>query len=143
MIDLLQQIKEADKLRKRFQEIEQDINNNNNDVIHIIKQSCPSRLHDFYETVCDTYAQRLIGQLELNYDEAYWVSNEIGEVFAYGDFYFLRMSEIILLVDNGIGFDEFNEWYNQWTDFDRDNRINLRSWIMGARPEIFKEERNE
>lgn len=110
-------------------------------LIKSIRTSTPNTLHKAYETVCETYAQRLIEQLGLNKDDAYWVSDEIGSTFAYGDNYFLNMEEIVLLVDNGIDFDEFNEWYEQWTDFDSDNRINLRSWLMGARPGMFKEEK--
>lgn len=101
-------------------------------------------MRKFYEASCETYAQRLIEQLGLNKDEAYWVSDEIGGTFTYGDWYFLNMEEIVLLVDNCIGFDEFDEWYSQWTDFERESRINLRSWIMGARPGMFNEgEKNE
>lgn len=103
-----------------------------------IRTSNPNTLHKAYESVCDTYAQRLIEQLGLRKDDAYWVSDEIGSTFAYGDNYFLTMEEIVLLVDNCIGYDEFAEWYNQWTEFDNENRINLRSWIMGARPEMFE-----
>lgn len=69
----------------------------------------------------------------LSEDEAYWVSDDIGGTFAYADSYFLGMEDIVMLVDNCIGYDEFNEWYNQWTDFDNKNRTNLRSLIMGAR----------
>lgn len=106
-------------------------------LIRGIRTSTPNTLHKAYESVCDTYAQRLIEQLGLNKDESYWVSDEIGGTFAYGDCYFLNMEEIVLLVDNCIGYDEFNEWYCQWTDFERENRINLRSWLMGARPGMF------
>lgn len=106
-------------------------------LIKSIRTSTPGTLHNAYEVVCDTYAQRLIEQLGLRKDDAYWVSDEIGGTFAYGDNYFLNMEEIVLLVDNCIGYDEFDEWYSQWTDFERENRINLRSWLMGARPEMF------
>lgn len=103
-----------------------------------LEKYSPQALHKAYESVCDTYAQRLIEQLGMRKDDAYWVSDEIGSTFAYGDNYFLTMEEIVLLVDNCIGYDEFDEWYSQWTDMEREYRINLRSWIMGARPEMFE-----
>lgn len=109
------------------------------DILKSIYTSTPKTLHKVYEAVCDTYAQRLIEQLGLSEDEAYWVSDDIGGTFAYSDSYFLSMEDIVMLVDNCIGYDEFNEWYNQWTDFDNKDRTNLRSWIMGARPEMFKD----
>lgn len=110
------------------------------DLMKSIQTAAPDTLHKAYEEVCDTYAQRLIEQLDLNKDDAYWVSDEIGGTFAYSDSYFLGMEDIVLLVDNSFGYDEFNEWYFQYTDFDSDKkRINLRSWLMGARPEMFKD----
>lgn len=110
------------------------------DLLKYIQTAAPDTLHKAYEAVCDTYAQRLIEQLGLNKDDAYWVSDETGGTFAYSDSYFLGMEDIVLLVDNCFGYDEFNEWYFQYTDFDSDKkRINLRSWMMGARPEMFND----
>lgn len=102
------------------------------DLLKSIRSASPKTLHKAYEEVCETYAKRLIEQLGLRKENSYWVLDEIGGTFAYGDGYFLNMDEIVLLVDNCIGYDEFNEWYCQWTDFDREFRINLRSWIMGG-----------
>lgn len=106
-------------------------------LINSIRTSPPGTLHKAYEAVCDTYAQLLIEKLGLRKECSFWVSDEIGGTFAYGDYYYLNMEEIVMLVDNCIGYDEFDEWYSQWTDFDKENRINLSSWIMGARPEMF------
>lgn len=96
----------------------------------------PKALHKAYEVVCETYKQRLCEQLDVT--GPYWIMDEVGGCLDINGYYTIDMQEIVLLVDNCIGYDEFNEWYKQWTDFDSDNRINLRSWIMGARPEIFK-----
>lgn len=112
------------------------------DILKSIYTATPKTLHKAYEAVCDTYAQRLIEQLGLNKDDAYWVSDDIGGTFAFSDIYFLSMEEIIMLVDNCIGYDEFDDWYIQWADFDSDNRTNLRFWIMGARPEMFNKQNN-
>ncbi len=139
---LLKQFEKISDFKEKLQAIEKEINNNDN-VAKTIKESCPDMLHDFYNIVCDTYAQRLIEQFDLNKEESYWVSNEIGVTLAYSDYYFISMDEVVLLVDNLVSFAEFVEWYEQWTDFDSDNRINLRSWIMGARPGIFKKKRND
>ena len=56
-------------------------------------------------------------------------------------YYFVGMEEIVLAVDNAMSENEFDEWYQQWTDFDEEamlskpNRVNLQSWLMGARPD--------
>lgn len=115
--------------------------NGNIKVCDAIWKAGSNMLRKFYDTVCETYKQHLCEQLEVT--DAYWIGDEVGGCLDINGYYTINMSEIVLLVDNGIGFDEFNEWYEQWTDFDRDNRINLRSWIMGARPGIFKKRENE
>lgn len=135
---LLKQLEKSHELGKRLQAIERDINNNDN-VANTIKESCPGMLHHFYEAVCETYKQRLCEQLEVT--DAYWIRDEVGCCLDINGYYVIDMPEIVLLVDNCIGYDEFDEWYSQWTDFDKENRINLRSWIMGARPEMFKEKK--
>lgn len=110
-------------------------------LIKSIRTSTPQSLHKAYEVVCETYKQRLCEQLDVT--DAYWIRDEVGCCLDINGYYTIDMPEIVLLVDNCIGYDEFNEWYEQWTDFDSYNRINLRSWIMGARPGIFKKRENE
>ena len=103
-----------------------------------IHTASPMVLHVLYKAVCEAYAQRLLAQLGYyNRVDAYWVGDDVGGVLAIGDSYFLNLDEIVLLVDNAIGYDEFSEWYNQWVDMDNERKINLRSWIMGARPGMF------
>lgn len=109
-------------------------------LIKSIRTSTPNTLHKAYEAVCDTYKQRLCEQLEVT--DVYWIRDEVGCCLDINGYYVIDMPEIVLLVDNCIGFDEFNEWYNQWTDFDKEDRINLHSWIMGARPRMFSKENN-
>lgn len=107
-----------------------------NKLINSIRTSPPGTLHKAYETVCETYKQRLCEQLEVT--DAYWIRDDIGGCLDINGYYTIDMQEIVLLVDNNIGFDEFDEWYSQWTDFEREYRINLRSWIMGARLRMFE-----
>ncbi len=111
------------------------------ETIKSIRTATPKNLHKLYEVVCETYKQRLCEQWDIPYNKSYWIGDIIGETVDINGYYTINMPEIVQLVDNCIDFDEFNEWYEQWTDFDSDNRINLRSWIMGARPEMFKEKK--
>lgn len=109
--------------------------------INSIRTSTPNTLHKAYETVCETYAQRLIEQLGLNKDDAYWIGDDVGGCLDINGYYTIDIPEIVLLVDNCIDFDEFDAWYGQWVDEENVRRINLRSWIMGARPGMFKEKK--
>lgn len=135
---LLKQFEKFPDLSERLEAIEKEINNNSN-VANTIKESCPGMLHHFYEIVCETYKQRLCEQLEVT--DAYWIGDEVGGCLDINDYYVVDMPEIVLLVDNCIGFDEFDEWYGQCCDEENAHRINLRSWIMGARAEMFKEKK--
>ena len=113
------------------------------DLTRAIHTSDPKTLRAAYNAVCEAYAQRFLTMLGfMNRDESYWISNVPGGVLAVGvDYYFVGMEEIVLAVDNAMSENEFDEWYQQWTDFDEEamlskpNRVNLQSWLMGARPD--------
>ena len=47
------------------------------------------------------------------------------------------MDELRYIVDHSMSFEDFEEWYEQWMDTENENIINLRSWLIGARPELF------
>ncbi|WP_289188692.1 MULTISPECIES: hypothetical protein [Bacteroidales] len=108
------------------------------ELIRAIHTSTPKTLHAAYEAVCEAYAQRLLAQLGfMNRDDSYWVGNEIGGVLAVGiNDYFLCMEEIVQIVDNAMSYEEFYAWYRQWMETfgPKQERINLRSWLKGARP---------
>lgn len=110
-----------------------------NKLIKSIRASTPNALHKAYETVCETYKQRLCEQLEVT--GAYWIGDDVGGCLDINGYYTIDIPEIVLLVDNCIDFDEFDAWYGQWVDEENVRRINLRSWIMGARPGMFKEKK--
>lgn len=113
------------------------------DLIRAIHNASPKTLHAAYEAVCEAYAQRLCAQLGfMNSDDAYWVGDERGGTLQLSDNYFLGMEDIVLIVDNAMSYEDFDEWYTQWIDYDMEagepkpNRINLWSWLKGARPDI-------
>lgn len=95
----------------------------------------PEALHKAYEAIAEEYRKRLVAQLDLGYD--FWIADRVGEVLDIDGEYSLDMPEIVMLVDNAVGFDEFYEWWSQWSDSDNKYRINLWSWLKGARPGMF------
>lgn len=104
-------------------------------LLQSIHTATPEALHKAYEAVCEEYRKRLTAQMDLRYD--YWIADRVGEVLDVNGEYSLNMPEIVLLVDNAVSFDDFYEWWKQWTDWESDNRINLWSWLKGASPEMF------
>lgn len=121
------------------------------DLVKAIHTASPKTLHAAYEAVCEAYAQRLCAQLGfMNREDAYWIGDEPGGVLAVGiDAYFLNMETVVLVVDNAMSYEDFDEWYIQWTDYDMEtwepkpNRINLESWLKGARPDIINLKNND
>lgn len=99
----------------------------------------PLRLCLSYEHVCEEYRIRLCKQFGISLSDTYWIVDRIGGVLDIQSYYTIDMDELRYIVDSSISFEYFEEWYDQWTNMDNANRINLRSWLMGARPEIFKD----
>lgn len=97
----------------------------------------PLRLCLSYEHVCDEYRLRLCNQLGISISDTYWIGDRIGGVLDIQSYYTIDMDEIRYIVDSSMTFEDFEEWYEQLANMDNANRINLRSWLMGARPELF------
>ena len=99
----------------------------------------PLRLSLSYEQVCEEYRLRLCNQFGIDWNDTYWIVGRVGGVLDIQSYYAIDMDELRYIVDNSMTFEDFEEWYNQWIYTDNKNRINLRSWLMGARPELFKD----
>lgn len=73
-------------------------------------------------------------------DGAWWVGDEPGDVFCFqGGDMFTNTPDMVLALEHKLSWEEWREWYWQAIETDENmnplpNRINLRSWIMGARP---------
>ena len=98
----------------------------------------PESLHKAYEAVCQVYKQRLIEQFELDPIDVYWVGNEVGGLLDIQGTYSLHLPEIVTIVDKLMLFDDFIDWWYQWTEENNDHPINLNSWLMGLRPDMVK-----
>lgn len=97
------------------------------------------RLSLSYEQVCEEYRLRLCNQFEISYSDTYWIVGRVGGILDIQSYYAIDMDELRYIVDNSMTFEDFEEWYEQLANMDNANRINIRSWLMGARPELFKD----
>lgn len=108
------------------------------------RKSTTDRLIADYEHNCDVLAALFLKQLGLSDhpDDAFWIVDKIGTLLDCnaGDIT-VCMETIVSVLRNGMEYDDFMEWYWQWTEFDHETfeplpgRINLDSWLMGARPQ--------
>lgn len=95
---------------------------------------------NFDKAVAD-YVAALLKMYEWDSFYGYWVGDDNTGVYAYGDNYFLNLSDIIYIVDNNVPFEVFDEWCEYITDAHEVGLHipNLPSWHKGC-PRASKEE---
>lgn len=87
-----------------------------------------------YKESCENLAKQINKYLFDGSRNFYWVAQEVGGICDFEDSDFLTPSEMILILENNITYDE----YAEWRDSNAYNKpyINLPSWIKGCRHEI-------
>ena len=108
------------------------------------KDSTKAMLREQWEKACNGYLVELLRMWELDAYYGYWIGEEIGCVYDYGDGTFtIGMDDIIYCVEHDIGREQYIEWQEYCCDasefgFDTPN---LKSWMMGCPrtpPEVFE-----
>ena len=108
------------------------------------KDSMKSLLREQWEKACNGYLVELLRMWELDAHYGYWIAEEIGSLYDYGDGMFtINMDDIIYCVLNDITSEQYIEWQEYVCDaaefgFDTPN---LKSWMMGCprtSPEVFE-----
>ena len=92
-------------------------------------------LQEKWEAVCNSYLLELCNMWELDAKSyGFWIADEIGGTFCYGDSVFIDMDNIIYCVKNNVSYDTFLEWqeYCVWAIDFKQHVPNLKSWCMGC-----------
>lgn len=88
-----------------------------------------------WEDACNGYLVELLHNWGLDgASYGYWIADQTGGTYAYGDYLFLNMDDIVYCVENDIQEKEYveNQDYNLRADEFGFNLINLQSWHKGA-----------
>lgn len=87
-----------------------------------------------WEDACNGYLVELLNNWGLDASYGYWIAAEIGGTYAYGDYIYINMDDIVYCVENDIQEKEYveNQDYNVRADKFGFNLINLQSWHKGA-----------
>ena len=98
------------------------------------KDGIKKMLNEQWRKACNGYLVELFRMWELDAHYGYWVGDEEGTVYCYGETHNLTMENIIYIVENDIEEDEVLAWEDYFLDahefgFDIPN---LRSWHMGC-----------
>ena len=105
------------------------------------KDGIKKMLKEQWKQACNGYLVELLRMWELDAHYGYWIGDEVGCVYDYGDGMFtISMDDIIYCVLGDITREQYIEWQEyicDATEFGFDTP-NLRSWIMGC-PRTSKE----
>lgn len=87
-----------------------------------------------FEDVATACADALVAQWQLKKTYGYWVADDIGGVYCYGDYIFINLYEMLYCLEFGISEEEFVEWqeYCIWAKEFRQNVPNLKAWHNGC-----------
>lgn len=98
-------------------------------------KSKKAALRERYEKACNGYLEELLRMWELDAHYGYWIAEEVGGVYDYGDGSIdINMADIIYCVDNDIDREEFDEWSAYIVDAAEFGFTtpNLKSWHKGC-----------
>lgn len=108
------------------------------------KDAVKQKLREQWLKAVQGYLCELLNMWELDSFYGYWIANEVGGVYDYGDGTFtIGMDDIIYCVEHDVTKEQYMEWQNYLCDaaefgFDKPN---LKSWMMGCPrtpPEVFE-----
>ena len=88
-----------------------------------------------YENACNDYVAALLALWELDSYYGFWISDEVGGVYDYGDGIFtIGMQDIVYCVENGVTEREYEEMLEYCVKCSEYNlpMINLNAWHNGA-----------
>ena len=90
-----------------------------------------------FNIACNDYVKALCKMYDFDYDEAYWIADEVGGILDINEGeYVFGLLEIIYIVDNNIAYEMFDAWYTYTLRLSMiDENIplpNLSSWCKGC-----------
>lgn len=108
------------------------------------KDSIKALLRQDYEKAVNGYLNELLRMWELDAHYGYWIGDEVGGLYDYGDGSFdINIQDIIYCVENDVTREQYDEWQEYICDAAEFNfpMPNLRSWMRGCPrtpPEAFE-----
>ena len=95
---------------------------------------------ELFKFACDSLAASVNQQLFDGCRKWYWIGDEVGGACDFEETDVLNVDDMVRIIENNMTYDEYAEWRDAILDNNR--YINLKSWLMGARHDMFKEKEN-
>ena len=92
-------------------------------------------LKENYEKACNDYLHVLARMWEWDCKSyGFWIGDEVGGIYSYGEQLFINMDNIIYVVENDISYSTYMEWldYTVWASEFGQSIPNLKSWVSGC-----------
>lgn len=95
------------------------------------------KLTQQYRYCCNKLAELVNQHLFDGSRTWYWIGNDVGGACDFEDADILNAEDMVRILELDMDYDEYSEWRD--ANIDNNRYINLKSWLMGARHDMFKE----
>lgn len=90
-----------------------------------------------FNNCCNKLAELVNQRLFDGCRDWHWIGDDVGGTCDFEDVDVLNTEDMIRILENNMDYDDYAEWRD--ANIDNNRYINLKSWLMGARHEMFKE----
>lgn len=94
-----------------------------------------------FKDACNDIAEAVNKQLFDGCRKWYWIGDEVGGACDFEEVDVLNPEDMVRIIENGLTYDEYAEWRE--ANLDNNRYINLKSWLMGLRHDMLKEENKQ
>lgn len=94
---------------------------------------------ELFRMACNRLATFVNEQLFNGCRDWYWIGDEVGGACDFEEADVLNPEDMIRIIENGLTYDEYSEWRD--ANLDDGRYITLKSWLMGLRHDMLKEEK--
>ena len=96
---------------------------------------------ELFRESCDRLAELVNQQLFDGCRKWYWIGNEVGGACDFEDCDVLKPEAMVLIIETNMTYDEYAEWRE--ANLNNNYYIHLKSWLMGERHDMFKEDKEQ
>ena len=90
---------------------------------------------------CNDLAQAVNEQIFDGDRSFYWVGGVVGGTCDFDDVDFLSPEEMVLILEEGVSYNQYEEWH--CANLDHDDYINLYSWLRGCRHDMLNKSKED
>ena len=90
-----------------------------------------------FHNACNLLATLVNEQLFDGSRTWYWIGDDVGGMCDFEGTDIINAEDMVRIIEHRMTYDEYADWRN--ANLDNNRYINLKSWLMGARHEMFKE----